>query len=382
MKLIFTLTLIACSITAMPSTPVEKEPEGIKIHCLNSPNDPLQEPLAYKNIRIVELKKVPFHQRIDYIKKLDMNDDYIFIQTPEKLYTYTLNGELIAQIGKKGKREDEYNELSTFYIDNKKKQITILDCTSRKLINYNFWGDYIFTDTVPRGTFKWSYQTLLAYDNKLLSNNGMGMGNEIPYFLFDLDKKEVVGHYFSYRPITTDNYLYPFSWHPMANTGKDIDLIMPLCDTIYTYSPVLPSFHPKYIIEATQKMASKDQIRSHTPSYSGDLLRLDQQGYFTGFGGIYETDTKVLLQYKYGITLGYFLFDKSSREGNYYLYSSDEKEKMLPFNVIYHAYKNDFVSYMKGEELRSLHYIKDKKIKEQIKNLRDESICLVFYELE
>ena len=90
----------------------------------------------------------------------------------------------------------------------------------------------------------------------------------------------------------------------------------------------------------------------------------------------------MLLQYKYGITLGYFLFDKSSREGNYYLYSSDEKEKMLPFNVIYHAYKNDFVSYMKGEELRSLHYIKDKKIKEQIKNLRDESICLVFYELE
>lgn len=96
-----------------------------------------------------------------------MNDDYIFIQTPEKLYTYTLNGELIAQIGKKGKREDEYNELSTFYIDNKKKQITIIDCTSRKLINYNFWGDYIFTDTVPRGTFKWSLQTLLAYDNQI-----------------------------------------------------------------------------------------------------------------------------------------------------------------------------------------------------------------------
>ena len=58
------------------------------------------------------------------------------------------------------------------------------------------------------------------------------------------------------------------------------------------------------------------------------------------------------------------------------------KRENAPFNVIYHAYKNDFVSYMKGEELRSLHYIKDKKIKEQIKNLRDESICLVFYELE
>ena len=51
----------------------------------------------------------------------------------------------MAEIGRKGEREDDYSELSTFYIDNKKKQITIIDGVQNKLINYNFWGNYMFT---------------------------------------------------------------------------------------------------------------------------------------------------------------------------------------------------------------------------------------------
>lgn len=88
-----------------------------------------------------------------------------------------MDGKLVAQIGRKGEREDEYNELSSFYIDNDKKQITIIDYTRNKLINYNFWGNYLFTDMVSENTFQWTYQTLLAGDNKLLSYNGMSMND-------------------------------------------------------------------------------------------------------------------------------------------------------------------------------------------------------------
>lgn len=381
MKLIFTLIFTAYSIAAIPIS-VTKGPDGIKIHCLNSANNPLLGSPAYKNVRIVELEKVPFFQRINNIRKLEMNDDYLFVQTSEKLYTYTLNGELMAEIGRKGEREDDYSELSTFYIDNKKKQITIIDGVQNKLINYNFWGNYMFTDTISEGAFKWCYQTLLINNNQLLNYHGMSMDNTEPYSLFDLTKKEVIKRYFSYQPITLGNYVYPFSWHPMTRADKDIDVIMPLCDTVYTYSAASSSFQPKYIIEMTQKMAPKNKIRKNTPSYSGDLLKLDQQGYFTGFDGIYETDTKILLQYMYGITLGYFLFDKYTKTGSFYLYSSSDKGKTFPFNVIVHSYKNEFVAFGKGKELRSLTHIKDKKVREKIESLGDNSACLIFYELE
>ena len=74
MKLIFTLIFTAYSIAAIPIS-VTKGPDGIKIHCLNSANNPLLGSPAYKNVRIVELEKVPFFQRINNIRKLEMNDD-------------------------------------------------------------------------------------------------------------------------------------------------------------------------------------------------------------------------------------------------------------------------------------------------------------------
>lgn len=82
----------------------------------------------------------------------------------------------MAEIGRKGEREDDYSELSTFYIDNKKKQITIIDGVQNKLINYNFGGNYMFTDTISEGAFKWCYQTLLINNNQLLNYHGMSIG--------------------------------------------------------------------------------------------------------------------------------------------------------------------------------------------------------------
>ena len=59
-----------------------------------------------------------------------------------------------------------------------------------------------------------------------------------------------------------------------------------------------------------------------------------------------------------------------------------DKGKTFPFNVIVHSYKNEFVAFGKGKELRSLTHIKDKKVREKIESLGDNSVCLIFYELE
>lgn len=60
----------------------------------------------------------------------------------------------------------------------------------------------------------------------------------------------------------------------------------------------------------------------------------------------------------------------------------NDKGKTFPFNVIVHSYKNEFVAFGKGKELRSLTHIKDKKVREKIESLGDNSACLIFYELE
>lgn len=368
--------VIVCNLF-VTSFSAAQEKECIKIQCLNSANAPLTNQQPYKHVRIVELEKVPLLMRIDQVDKLEMNNEYIFIQTNNKLYTYSQDGQLIAPIGRQGNREDEYSQLSSFYIDNGKKEISIIDYTKNKVIHYNFWGNFIATEVVPANTFLWGYQTLLTADKQLLNYHSMSMNDTKAYTLFDLQNKKANGSFFSYQPITLDNFVQSFSKHPMAQSGKDIDLIMPLCDTVYTYLTDVTSFRPKYIIESSDRMAAKTSIRKNTPSYTDDLFQLMKEGYFTGFNSIFETETKVLLSYV-SQTLGYLLFDKSTQEGTFY--SLDCKNKVFPFYLPICTYNNEFVACLQAEVLCSQIKVKDKKLQRQIKNLRNGSTCLVFYE--
>lgn len=378
---IYILAFFLCSIIIVASCKHSLNEASIAtINNLNLTNEPLQEAPTYKNARIVKLETSP-SSLIGNINRVEMNDSLIFILEFDKLSIFTMEGKFVSQVSRKGEGPDEYIVLSSFYVDNVKEQVIIVDNYKNTLIHYDFNGKYLSSISVPKGSFESSRFTLLTDDEKLLNYNMMDMHDTKAYSLFDIKKQEIE-YYFSYQPITIGNYMYPFSWHPMARIGKDIDIIMPLCDTIFSYSAASSSFEPKYIIETPLKMAPKNKIRKNTPSYNEDLYKLSEQGFFTGFTGIFETDEKVLLQYKdQGVVLGYFLFDKSLKSGHYYLSSWNKEYTSLPFFRTIHAYKNVFVGCTEANNLLQLKNIQDKQIQESIKDLKeDDNPCLILYE--
>lgn len=375
------ITLILWSFIIASCSPA-KETSSKIIRNLNPTEEPLQEPLAYKNVELIKLETSP-SSLLGNINRIEMNDSLIFISEFERLSLFTRKGKFVSQIGSKGNGPDEYIVLSSYYIDNEKQQVTIIDDCKNVLLNYDFKGKYLSTVSVPKKSFDSSRYTLLTEDNKLLSYHMMDMNDTKAYSLFDMESQEVK-HYFSYHPITVGNYMYPFSLHSIAIAGNEIDIIMPLCDTIFTYQSKTSSFEPKYIVETPQEMIPKDKIRKNTPSYTDDIYNLCKQGYFPGFTGIFETDTKVLLEHKdLGFVLGFFLFDKSSKAGHYYLCSYNENDTTLPFFHTIHAYKNAFVGCVQPEDLLELKNIQDKELRESISELNeDDNPCLVLYELE
>lgn len=372
---------ILCGIIVLSCKHTEKDSSKI-VHYLNSADEPLQEFPPYSNVEIIKLETSP-SCLLTNIKRIEMNDSLIFISEYDNLYIFTRKGDFVTKVGAKGEGPNEYIVLSTFYVDNDKRQITIIDEFKNVLLNYDFTGEYISTVSMPQKTFEACFYAMLAVNNKVLSYNMMSMNDTKACTLFDL-KTKTSERYFSYQPITVGNYLYSFSWHPMAKIGNDIDFIMPLCDTIFTYLAETSSFQPKYVIETPQKMASKNQIREKTPDYIEDMCKLAEQGFFTGFTGIFETDKAVLLEYRtQGVVVGYFLFDKKSRTGNYYWGMSGSEKDALPFFPIIYSYKNEFVGYADAGFLLTLKNIKDKKILECFKDLKeDDNPCLIMYKFE
>ena len=355
------------------------------LRCSNCSGEALETPPSYKVTDIIKLE-TNIKSFITNIKQMEMNDSLIFILNgSENLYVFDRNGNFKNQIGKKGEAPNEYLVLNTFYINAVEQMVVLIDSYKNVLLNYSFDGKYISTISMSPNALLNCNNTLLMDDNTLMLFNMMGIKESIAYSLIDMNKKELIGKYFSYAPIMTNNYIYSFSRHPIAATENGANIILPLCDTIYNYSASSHTFEPKYIVETPRKMASKYQIRNDKKqTYSAELYDLWEEGYFTGFNGIYETKEKIILTFLNGIIMGYFIFDKLDRKGNYYIYEYDDASGEIPFYPVIYTYDNKFIASVGAEKL--LEYkgsIKNRIFQDAIKDLKeDDNPCLLIYELE
>lgn len=355
------------------------------LRCSNCSGEALETPPSYKVTDIIKLE-TNIESFITNIKQMEMNDSLIFILNgSENLYVFDRNGNFKNQIGKKGEAPNEYLVLNTFYINAVEQMVVLIDSYKNVLLNYSFDGKYISTISMSPNALLNCNNTLLMDDNTLMLFNMMGIKESIAYSLIDMNKKELIGKYFSYAPIMTNNYIYSFSRHPIAATENGANIILPLCDTIYNYSASSRTFEPKYIVETPRKMASKYQIRNDKKqTYSAELYDLWEEGYFTGFNGIYETKEKIILTFLNGIIMGYFVFDKLDRKGNYYIYEYDDASGEIPFYPVIYTYDNKFIASVGAEKL--LEYkgcIKNGIFQDAIKDLKeDDNPCLLIYELE
>lgn len=358
--------------------------DGTQLHCINRSEEPLQDAPPYEVSQIVKLE-TNSSCFISDIKQVEMNDSYIFILDLNNcLYEFTREGKFVAQISKMGEAPNEYLKLNAFFIDEQKHLVTLVDDFKNVLIHYDFTGKYISSTPTPKDMLRNSNQALLTSDNKLLLYNMMDMNDNMAYSLIDIKKMQLEEKYFSYAPITLNNYIYSFSSHPMTKVGKEVRVILPLCDTIFTYSPLSSSFIPEYVVETPQKMASKSQITEHSSSYNGDLFRLSEEGFFPGFSALYETDSHVFLTYKDGgAVLGYFLFNKFTSDGYYYLYSWDLNAKEIPFFPVICTYDNKIVGMTKAHNVLDFKEVKDKRYQELMKGIKeDDNPCLFIYEMK
>jgi hypothetical protein len=318
------------------------------------------------------------------ISQIEVNDFLIVVMDIDRqLFVFDINGKFISKIGRYGQGPDEYLTINTFYIEN--DHIVIIDGAKSSLIRYDFKGAFLSAEKFPVEYFRMSGKAMQTDDGKLLVQHGINMEANMAYSLIDVHKHEMTGQYFSYNPITLNNYIYYYSNHPMTKSNKGVDFILPLCDTVYCYSNA--SLFPKYLVEIPYKMASKNQIRKNTSSYIQDIFTLGQQNFFTGFTAIFETSNHILLEYRdNGVILGYFLCNMTSKQGYYYLYTTKKEATQIPFFRIMGVVKNTFIGVSQPSVLREIDWKIPGEIGRQFEKIisclqEDDNPVLFFYQL-
>lgn len=309
---------------------------------------------------------------------------FVVLDYSNKLFVFDRNGRFKNTISSRGEGPDQYAVISGFYIRND-SGIVILDDYKSCLKEFSLNGRFIDSTPVSFEDIRNSKQAL-PLGKRLLLYNWINRDENMAYSVFDLKENKLSGRYFPYG-ITTNRYLYSFAKHPMAACDHGIDFILPLCDTIYTYQDSI--FRAKYLIKHPWKTAGRHLVPPKTKSYSADMCELSRKGFFTGFTSLYETDKHLLLEYKEnGCILGFILFDKSSHQGNAYLYSVSEKSKSFYFAPVIGTTGNYFLSALNSDLARTIgSRIKisseaGRKLKRWASTLKDEdNPCLVLYEI-
>jgi hypothetical protein len=318
------------------------------------------------------------------IRQIEIKDFLIFIlDTKGELFVFNTNGTFISKIGKYGDGPGEYAVINTFYIEN--NNVVIIDEVKNSLIRYDFKGNYLFAEKFPNEhSFRMSRQAIPTDDNKLLLYHGINMEANMAYSLVNINNNELIGQYFSYNPIKV-NFIYPYSNHPMTRTVEGVNFILPLCDTVYCYGDSL--FFPKYVVEIPGKMILRTQIKDNTTFFDQNVAALGQQGFFAGFFAVFETNRHILLEFRdHGRVLGYFLCDKQSRQGSYYLYATDEKMYKIPFFRIMGSYDDTFVGVSQPDVLLQANWEISGEAGVQFKKMlsslqEDDNPVLFFYKL-
>lgn len=92
---------------------------------------------------------------IGRIKDMDLSDDFIFILAENGIFRFDNSGNFLNQISKKGKGPGEYQQSSSFSLDNEKNIIYIL--TRNKIMKYTFDNKLLAEKKSPRGMNNISY---------------------------------------------------------------------------------------------------------------------------------------------------------------------------------------------------------------------------------
>jgi hypothetical protein len=388
-SVIFLFCCVSCGKKRQNTSKIANESIEV-LHCQNCSDNSFDSevPLPiYDDIKFVKLETND-SCLLTIIKQIEIKDFLIFIRDfKEGIFVFNTEGKFIAKIGKRGNGAGEYIGLNTFYIEN--NNVVIIDEVKNSLIRYDFKGKHLSTEKFPNEySFRMSWQAIPTDDDKLLLYHVINFEENMAYSLINLKNNELIGKYFSYNPLKV-NFLYPYSEHPMTKTPEGVNFILPLCDTIYRYEN--SSFFPRYVVEIPGKMLLRTQVRENTTlSNNPDIMALTQEGFFTGFYGFFETESHIFLDIKDGgAILGYFLYDKKSKQGNYYLYKPPSKTMdFIPFFRIMASFDDTFVGvfdpnmllFPDNWEIAGETGVQLKKLLSSL--LEDDNPVLCFYKLK
>lgn len=349
-----------------------------------------------KDFKIIELSPEK-DILLSNIERVGFSDSIIFVKSDHNLFSFDMEGKFLNKIGNRGRGHGEYVDLYSFFIDNEKKEICIVDQYSRSFLYYNYEGLFLRKVVLENNDYS-MMQTAdyLGADKMFCQNYILNSENGSLFSEYDIKNKK----YYSVMPtkLKTMNTAESFGGTCFTISQDDIKIITPFDNTIYKIDQQKIEPYLRVEVPKSKKIpqrAIKQIIKKRTFSFF-TKIQLFSDNYFVGFNDIFETDDYIFLNELPGAT--FFIINKDKLSGTYHEClpafdaEKDEQEqfKTLPLINIRMSIGNKLVGF--GDYWTLERYVSlfpddcyDKwmlLLKNYFNHLDKESnACLILYEL-
>ncbi len=252
------------------------------------------------------------------IMDLQLTKDYIFIKhTGSNLLTqFDRNGKFIRHVGREGRGPKEYGLMRVFSIDENNELIYIHTNWTRKILVYNFDGEYV--NTIRLDGFD-RLQMVWAHDSVFVSFSEPNMGTEPFVFMetnFHGDTLQTIQNHIFWEKKGQNSFLISYLGRDnfyLAN--NKLHMKGWYNDTVYTYNNK-NKIIPKFLVDLKEHKIPEDLIPE---KMSGKPL--PKECYWVG---VNESADYIFVRYgshmdktksKDEMEEGCVLYDKKTKEG-------------------------------------------------------------------
>ena len=299
---------------------------------------------------------------IGEISKIELTDNYIFILDKKSMsiLMYDRAGRFLRNIGSMGQSPEEYLSISSFYIN--EGNIYLIDPMKQKILVYDFDGR--FTRSIDSASEQLSFITGVKTFNEehLMGYTSLNWNPKCGYYLFDKECKKDLQLIYEYPFHSKKFQAIHMSDNPICSVGKDIRLIVPYSDTIYTYRD--NHIVPTYILERGKKAIDHKQLSQKMGDAQQNWLLMlsnivKNSDYTSGIKNIFETDRYLCLDfYHESLIPNTVVWDKKNKSG---WHVATNVLASPAFSSIVYCRNNELIRIWNGNQISSF--------KSQIKNL-------------
>jgi hypothetical protein len=230
---------------------------------------------------------------IGQIDQISLTNNELFIldsRSAKSLFVFSKNGEFIRRIGKLGRGPGEYTSPSTFTINDKRKEIYILDRNYQVILKYNYAGIYLGNIKITGN----SAMDLIATDqDQIYLDLVMGYGNN-HFLLRELNVSGEESRKWFPTPEYGKGWTFNLDEKAFCRTQHDIKFYKPYIDTIYSIST--KEVNPFICLSSKDLLTSKDLTNFKSKQkISNSMFGFDEINKIWGPTAYYEDNNLIFL---------------------------------------------------------------------------------------